>query len=95
MYNFAALQKERKNNVTTKVSESEKKPIDTYETHCETPRKGHRETPSVLLLIYIGQKPVYKRQKPYIKMYGTRPRFGFFSALQAHYTNNKLIKTTR
>lgn len=100
MYNFVALQKERKNNVTIMVSESEKSPSNPMKHIAKTPGKGQRETAQVLLIIlrrhnYIkeAQKPMYKRQNPYIKMYRKRPRFDFSHALQAHNTNNKLIKT--
>lgn len=61
MYNFAALQKERKNNVTTKVSESEKKPIDTYETHCENARE--RPTRNAIGTPYY----IYRHKGPYVK----------------------------
>ena len=56
MYNFVALQKERKNNVTIMVSESEKSPSIPMKHIAKTPGKGQRETAQVLLIIYIGTK---------------------------------------
>lgn len=57
MYNFAVLQKERKNNVTIMVSESEKGPSIPMKHIAKTPGKGQRETAQALLIIiYIGTK---------------------------------------
>lgn len=71
---------------------------------CNTLRKrqgkanAKRHRYSLLYIQYIyrnkAQKPVCKRQNPYYnKMYRKRPRYDFSHALQAHNTNNKLIKT--
>lgn len=60
MYNFVALQKERKNNVTTKVSESEKSPSIPMKHIAKTPGKGQRETAQVLLIIYRHKGPYVK-----------------------------------
>lgn len=56
MYNFVALQKYFKNNVTTKVSESEKSPSIPIKHIAKTLGKGQRETAQVLLIIYTGTK---------------------------------------
>lgn len=62
MYNFVALQKERKNNVTTKVSEGEKSPSIPMKHIAKTPGKGQRETAQVLLIIY-RHKGLYVKGK--------------------------------
>lgn len=75
-----------------------KKSIDTNEIHCENAReRPTRNGTGTPYYIYRNkaQKPVCKRQNPYYnKMYRKCPRFDFSHALQAHNTNNKLIKTT-
>lgn len=74
------LQKQYNNNVTTKVSESEKQPVEPHETHCENAKKMSTRNGIGTPYLYIDVQ--------------TRPRFDFSNALQAHNTNDKLIKTT-
>lgn len=50
------MQKHCKNNVTTKVSESEKSPSIPMKHIAKMPGKGQRGTAQVLLIIYIGTK---------------------------------------
>lgn len=54
------LQKQYNNNVTTKVSEREKQPVDTIKHIAKTPGKGQRGTAQVLLIIYRHKGPYVK-----------------------------------
>lgn len=74
------LQKQYNNNVTTKVSEREKQPVEPHETHCENAKKRPTRNGIGTPYLYIDVQ--------------TRPRYDFSNALQTHNTNDKLIKTT-
>ena len=79
MYNFVALQKERK-TMSQSWFQRAKKPVEPHKTHCENAKKRPTRNGIGTPYLYIDVQ--------------TRPRFDFSNTLQAHNTNDKLIKTT-